>query len=71
MKIYQATTLHANQLYALGNTTYRQHFSDIWTEQGLQNFLNQDFSLENLSKSLADPQQIWILAENEHAQLIG
>lgn len=71
MKIYQATTIHANQLYTLGNTTYRQHFSELWSEQGLQNFLNQDFSLENLSKSLADPQQIWILAENEHAQLIG
>ncbi|CEI52383.1 GNAT family N-acetyltransferase [Acinetobacter bereziniae] len=71
MKIYQASALHTRQLHHLGNITYRQHFSDIWTEQGLQNFLNQDFSLENLSKSLADPQQIWILAENEHAQLIG
>ncbi|MCX5468731.1 GNAT family N-acetyltransferase [Acinetobacter nematophilus] len=71
MKIYQATTIHANQLYTLGNTTYRQHFSELWSEQGLQNFLNQDFSLENLSKSLADPQQIWVLVENEHAQLIG
>lgn len=71
MKIYQATTTHANQLYTLGNATYRQHFSELWSEQGLQNFLNQDFSLENLSESLADPQQIWVLAENEHAQLIG
>lgn len=71
MKIYQASALHTKQLHHLGNITYRQHFSDIWSKQGLQNFLNQDFSMDSLSQSLTDPQQIWILIENEHSQVIG
>ncbi|MGO3383447.1 MAG: GNAT family N-acetyltransferase, partial [Acinetobacter guillouiae] len=33
--------------------------------------LNQNFSLENLSESLRDPDQIWLLLENEQAQIIG
>jgi diamine N-acetyltransferase len=71
MKIYQASAIHTKLLNHLGNTTYRQHFSDIWSEQGLHNFLNQDFSMDSLSKSLNDPQQIWILIENENSKVIG
>ena len=71
MKIYPATPIHLKQLNQLACTTYRQHFADLWSEQGLQNFLNQNFSLENLSESLQDPDQVWLLLENEQAQIIG
>ena len=71
MKIYPATPIHLKQLNQLARTTYRQHFADLWSEQGLQSFLNQNFSLENLSESLRDPDQIWLLLDNEPADSIG
>lgn len=71
MKIYQASPVHAHALQEIGSTTYRQHFQELWTEQGLQNFLNQDFNLGKLALSLRDPEQIWLLVENQNAQIIG
>ncbi len=71
MKIYQATIEHLHILQEIGSITYRQHFQDLWTEQGLQNFLNQDFSLDHLAISLRDPEQFWLLMENQNAQVIG
>ncbi len=71
MKIYQASPVHVHALQEIGATTYRQHFQKLWTEQGLKNFLQQDFSLDKLALSLRDPEQIWLLVENQNAQIIG
>lgn len=71
MKIYQATHADLETLHDLGTTTYRQHFADLWSEQGIQKFLDQDFSVERLQLSLSDPKQIWLLAENPRGQKIG
>ncbi|MDR3412230.1 MAG: GNAT family N-acetyltransferase [Formivibrio sp.] len=50
-------------LQKIGLNTYREHFSDIWTEQGLSYFLERDFSEDTISASLSVPEKnTWLIA---------
>ena len=70
MEIRQANLKDLLTLQYIGQATYKQHFSKLWTHQGIEEFLIKDFSLEALQISLADDQQIWFLIfdENKIAQ---
>jgi len=53
-------------LSRLGPETYRQYFGKLWiNEAELQQFLDDDFAPEVLSKSLIDEDICWLLAYEE------
>lgn len=61
MKIIIANVDHVSSIQKLGQETYQQHFSNLWTKSGITHFLNQDFSLEALNMSFSDKNQEWFL----------
>lgn len=42
--IREADSRDIDTLQAIGCATYREHFSSIWSAEGIQQFLDQDFS---------------------------
>lgn len=71
MKIIHASIEHLSTLQQISSETYRQHFSEIWTEQGIQQFIQQQYSLENIQKSLEHPDHIWLLLQNDQQKILG
>lgn len=70
--IREATTADIQALSDIGSETYREHFSDIWTAAGMQDFLNQDFSISELQRSLESPSEhCWLLAFDADERLVG
>lgn len=70
--IREATTEDIQALSAIGIETYREHFSDIWTATGMQDFLNQDFSFDALQRSLQLPAaHCWLLASDAEGRVVG
>lgn len=56
----------------LGIETYRQHFSAIWSKQGLEDFVERDFSDLALAESLTVPEQTcWMLVNEPGGEEIG
>jgi diamine N-acetyltransferase len=56
----------------VGCDTYRHHFSSAWSKQGIENFLQQEFSAQTLCKSLHLPaDHSWLLAEDIDGLVIG
>jgi ribosomal protein S18 acetylase RimI-like enzyme len=52
-----------DRLAALGTATYREHFAALWTEAGLESFLERDFSTRALSTTLERRDaHLWLLA---------
>lgn len=65
LHIHDAKHADLEVLQRIGCDTYREHFSGIWTPAGMQRFLSDDFSSENLTRSLAAPEQhLWLLAKD-------
>ncbi|MBT2373072.1 hypothetical protein [Pseudomonas fluorescens] len=54
--IREATIEDLHILQDIGIETYKEHFSDIWTAAGIQNFLSEDFSSRELQKSIESSQ---------------
>ncbi|MEN8280090.1 GNAT family N-acetyltransferase [Acinetobacter gerneri] len=71
MKIIHASIEHLSALHQISSQTYRQHFSEIWTEQGIQQFIQQQYSLENIQKSLQHPDHIWLLLQDDQQKILG
>ena len=72
LRIRVANHSDLETLQRIGCTTYREHFSDIWTTAGMQHFLAADFSRETLISSLtATEQHLWLLAENHAGNPLG
>lgn len=72
LRIYEATHADLEVLQRIGCETYREHFSEIWTDAGMQRFLCDDFSSESLTSSLADTEQhLWLLAEDDAGNTQG
>lgn len=70
--IREADSDDIDALQAIGCATYREHFASIWTADGLQLFLDQDFSPARLAASLAArDQHLWLLALDPQQQPIG
>ncbi len=56
----------------LGSETYADHFSSLWSPEGLRNFLAQDFSAEALELTLSHPNQHqWLIAYDSSDLPIG
>ena len=56
----------------LGIETYRQHFSEIWSEKGMQDLLRRDFADEVLAASLSSTDQTcWMLINDPSGQEVG
>ncbi|WP_248767398.1 N-acetyltransferase [Pseudomonas sp. MWU12-2345] len=70
--IREATIEDLQTLRDIGIETYKEHFSDIWTAAGIQNFLSEDFSVCELQKSIGSPaKHCWLIALNEEDQAVG
>lgn len=70
--IREAKIENLRVLQDIGIETYKEHFSDIWTATGIQNFLSEDFSACELQKSLKSPiHHCWLIAFDEEGQAVG
>ena len=72
IKIRAATIEDIHVLRDIGTETYRDHFSDIWTQIGMQAFLSEDFSILALQKSIESPEHhCWLLALDDEERAVG
>jgi len=72
VNIREATKADLDVLREIGCETYQEHFSDIWSVSGIQDFLNQDFSPTSLGKSLESPAcHLWLIASDESGRVVG
>lgn len=72
INIREATKADLDTLRKIGCETYREHFSDIWSLAGMQNFLNKDFSASSLSKSLeSSTRHLWLIASDDSGRVVG
>jgi ribosomal protein S18 acetylase RimI-like enzyme len=72
MQIRTAALDDLATLQALGRETYREHFASLWSAQGIEDFLDQDFSSEALAKTLDCPQRHqWLIAFDRNASPVG
>jgi len=56
----------------LGCETYADHFSSLWSPEGLKNFLAQDFSTEALELTLSRPNRHqWLIAYDSSELPVG
>ncbi len=46
-------------------TTYREHFAQIWSAQGLTEYLARDFDPQEVARQLASEDTRYLLAERE------
>ncbi|NVZ69443.1 GNAT family N-acetyltransferase [Pseudomonas costantinii] len=72
INIREATKADLNALREVGCTTYREHFSTLWSPAGMQQFLDQDFSPEALNQSLeSSGRHLWLIALSESGSVVG
>jgi len=69
MQIIQADQRHFKSIQQLARETYQQNFSEIWTEQGMQNYLDQDFADQNLQASLCCSETSWLILTDQQKNL--
>lgn len=70
--IREATIEDLQTLQDIGIATYKEHFSDIWTAAGIQNFLSEDFSVCELQKSIRTAtNHCWLIALDDKGQAVG
>lgn len=66
LKIRTARSEDAALLNAMGNTSYRHHFAHLWhNADEMELYLQQEYSVASLERSLADTQCCWLIAEAE------
>ncbi|MCF9046396.1 GNAT family N-acetyltransferase [Acinetobacter nectaris] len=69
--IKQAVYEDLELIQKVGRQSYIDHFSTIWTRQGVETFLNGSFSDEQLRHSLDDNNQFWFLYMQSPEKCIG
>lgn len=52
MTIIEAKELHIDELKDVGTKTYREHFSDIWSVPGIENYLSSQFNTEKILQEI-------------------
>lgn len=61
-----------HMLRELGMATYSEHFSEIWSVDAMERFLNEDFSIDKLQASIDSPaSHSWLIAFNDQEQAVG
>ena len=59
-------------LREIGRATYRDHFSHVWSEAGIQRFMDADFSLEAICATLdASSKHLWMIATDSDGKVAG
>lgn len=71
IRIAVASTDDLEAIRAIALETYRDHFSSIWSAQGLQEFLNREFADDVLASSLASTSHLWLIARDQRDVGIG
>lgn len=70
--IREAAVEDLHMLRDIGIETYTEHFSAIWTTEGMHNFLNEDFSIHELQASIESPaHHHWLMAFDEENRAVG
>lgn len=69
MQIIQADQRHFKSIQQLARETYQQNFSEIWTQQGMQDYLNLDFSDQHLQASLDCAETSWLILTDQQNNL--
>lgn len=64
LKIRLARPEDAALLNQMANASYRHHFAHLWhNADEMEHYLQQEYSMAALARSLADPQCCWLIAE--------
>ena len=62
----------ADAIQHVGCESYRDHFSHLWTPNGIQRFLDADFSEHVLRETLTTPSKhLWLVASESNQELVG
>ncbi|MEN0616187.1 GNAT family N-acetyltransferase [Klebsiella indica] len=66
LKIRTARPKDAALLNQMGNASYRHHFAHLWhNADELALFLEQEYSVASLARSLSDKKSRWLIAQAE------
>jgi ribosomal protein S18 acetylase RimI-like enzyme len=71
MEIINATTKDLNEIVELGTKTYIQHFSNIWTQSGLNEYLKYHFDKETIKSSIENETAQYLLVSNSFGSFVG
>lgn len=64
LKIRTARPEDAALLNDMANASYRHHFTHLWhNADEMERYLQQEYAVASLERSLADPQCCWLIAE--------
>jgi ribosomal protein S18 acetylase RimI-like enzyme len=70
--VRQAAEGDIESLQRIGRETYREHFNQLWTAKGIEDFLDQDFSLDALSRTVnSQHKHLWLIALEANDRAIG
>ena len=59
-------------LREIGNATYRDHFSHVWSEAGIRRFVDADFSIEAIRATLDESSKyLWMIAWETEGKVVG
>jgi ribosomal protein S18 acetylase RimI-like enzyme len=71
MSIHIASVDDADTVVSLGKKTYTQHFSDIWSAAGLEDFLFINFDKTDIQNEIRNNGTTYLLHENEMGEYVG
>ena len=72
LSIRSADASDIDALREIGCVTYRDHFSHVWSEAGIQRFVDADFSLEAIRATLdASSKHLWMISSDMEGDAVG
>jgi len=72
LSIRSADANDIDVLREIGCTTYRDHFSHVWSEDGIRRFVDADFSAEAIRTTLAaSSKHLWMIATDNDGKVAG
>lgn len=72
LSIRSADANDIDVLRQIGCATYRDHFSHVWSETGIQRFVDADFSLEAIHATLSESSKhLWMIASDAEGKVVG
>lgn len=71
MTIIQATLTDIKTIQQVGTQSYYESFLDLWTKDGIKNFIEKAYSLPKLRSDLKDKEIYWFLCLDNMGNCIG
>lgn len=65
MRIVEVTADEIKTLESIGRTTYLDHYSEIWTPRGIEDYLHRQFDRDKLKNDLRDANIRYFIAQVE------